>query len=244
MSRLREEALSLKSALEKAMDKDSREEIMDILCAIEKLKVTEGLVNETKLGKTVKNVSMNFATTELAKKAQSILKQWTRTIIAKDSKTKNKTANNRLQKELEKLSETRVKIYNLFVESLSAGDKSIVEEIAFLVEKALDTAFPSVGRDYAPRARTLVINLRKNESLRKAVASGALSAEDLVSKPISELGNEDFLKQRESARLEKFESNRLDWEKANAAEIAISNGCDPDNEWHYEAEAASDDGFD
>jgi len=260
-----EEGLRLKVALEKALeDVNGREPILDLLFAIEKLKVTEALVNETKLGKTVKSVTTKFGKAdEIAKKAQSILKEWTR-IAKEESKTKSAQKGSGksgaagagpvkaaaaidVSREVEALSETRLKIFQLFVETLSGGDKTqakAVEETAFLVEKALDTAFPSLGKEYVPRARTLVINMKKNEPLRRAVASRALTPEELVIKPVSELGNEEFLRRREAMRLEEFESKRLDWEKANAEEIALSLGCNPNNDWVYEQEAASDDGFD
>ena len=266
-TREHEEGLRLKVALEKALeDVNGREAILDLLFAIEKLKVTEALVNETKLGKTVKSVTTKFGKAdEIAKKAQSILKEWTR-IAKEESKTKSAQKGSGksgaagagagpvkaaaaidVSREVEALSETRLKIFQLFVDTLSGGDKTqakAVEETAFLVEKALDTAFPSLGKEYVPRARTLVINMKKNEPLRRAVASRALTPEELVIKPVSELGNEEFLRRREAMRLEEFESKRLDWEKANAEEIALSLGCNPNNDWVYEQEAASDDGFD
>ena len=145
------------------------------------------------------------------------------------------------------LSEARLKIFHLFVETLSKGDKSLVkgvEETACRVEKALDAAFPSLGKEYAPRARTILINMKKNEKLRSAVASGALSPEELATKPIVELGNEEFLKLREEMRQEDFEAKRLDWDEANSAEIKLSLGIDPNAEvWHYDSDDESDAGI-
>jgi hypothetical protein len=103
-----------------------------------------------------------------------------------------------------------------------------------MAEKALEAAFPSLGKEYLPRARTILINMKKNESLRSAVVSGALSAEELAVKPIVELGNAEFLKMREAMRHEAFEAKRLDWDEANEREIKVSLGIDPDAEaWHY-----------
>jgi hypothetical protein len=259
--RVRDEALQLKIALEKALEGDSRQELMEILFATEKLKVTEALVNETKIGKTVKSVTSKYnKTDELAKKAQSILKEWTR--IAKEEGKNGKSVGKassapavpqvpsvNVGKMIEALSEARQKIFHLLVDSLSSSDPAKakakeVQETSYYVEKALDVAHPSLGKDYIPRARTLLINMKKNASLRGAILSGALTPEELVVKPIAELGNEEFLKRREAMRLEEFESKRLDWEKANAEEIKLSLGVDPNNEWIYDDDDVSDDGFD
>lgn len=266
MSRVvHEEAVRLKTALEKALSSDSRQEVLDILGAIELLKVTEALVNETKIGKAVKGVTSKYGKTdELTKKSQSILKEWTR-IAKEEGKKVTKGADKagggeakanpvkaaapaiNVEREVEGYSETRLKIFRLFVESLTGqngASTASVQETAFLIEKALEKAFPSLGKDYVPRARTLLINMKKNAPLRSAVASRALTPEELVVKPISELGNEEFLKRREIMLQVEFESKRLDWDAANAEEIKKSLGVDPNNEWIYDDESGSEDGFD
>ena len=269
---LTQEAVTLRNALEKALAADAHDEVLDILGAVEKLKVVDNLVSETKIGITVKSVTSKYAKGDAAsKKAQAILKEWTR--LAKEEKSKGGAGNGggaksktkatanttpggkaaaaapslNVAKELELLSEARLKIFHLFVETLSKGDKSLVkgvEETACRVEKALDAAFPSLGKEYAPRARTILINMKKNEKLRSAVASGALSPEELATKPIVELGNEEFLKLREEMRQEDFEAKRLDWDEANSAEIKLSLGIDPNAEvWHYDSDDESDAGI-
>jgi len=269
---LTQEAVTLRNALEKALAADAHDEVLDILGAVEKLKVVDNLVSETKIGITVKSVTSKYAKGDAAsKKAQAILKEWTR--LAKEEKSKGGASNGggaksktkatanttpggkaaaaapslNVAKELELLSEARLKIFHLFVETLSKGDKSLVkgvEETACRVEKALDAAFPSLGKEYAPRARTILINMKKNEKLRSAVASGALSPEELATKPIVELGNEEFLKLREAMRQEDFEAKRLDWDEANLAEIKQSLGIDPNAEvWHYDSDDESDAGI-
>ena len=270
---LMQEAVTLRNALEKALAADAHDEVLDILGAVEKLKVVDNLVSETKIGITVKSVTSKYAKGDAAsKKAQAILKEWTR--LAKEEKSKGssnggggakgkskatpnttpggKTAvaaapSLNVAKEVELLSEARLKIFHLFVETLSKGDKSLVksvEETACRVEKALDAAFPSLGKEYVPRARTILINMKKNEKLRSAVASGALSPDELATKPIVELGNEEFLRKREEMRQEDFEAKRLDWDEANEAEIKLSLGIDPNAEvWHYDSDDESDAGI-
>lgn len=115
--------------------------------------------------------------------------------------------------------------FQLSSESLVKGGihadalKSLVCSRATEVESSCHE-FARGGKDaFLTKVRSLIFNLKKNESLRENVLLGATSSETLVKMTTAELATNDKKEEREKLVLKLKDSRRLDWEQANEDKI-------------------------
>lgn len=100
----------------------------------------------------------------------------------------------------------------------TAVDHLVVER-ATEIEAAIHNKFKIEKQDYLSKARSLCFNIKKNAPLAQQVVMGEISGEDLVNMASEELASDEKRKEMEERMKKILDSNRLDWEQANASKI-------------------------
>lgn len=127
----------------------------------------------------------------------------------------------------------RKKIVDLLAEKLkmSTTDANVVaaEFMACTIENGIHDMFDSDTdkANYATKARSLVFNLKSNETLRRNIIDGTLDAELVVHLTPQQLASEEKVKEIEKAKEDATAERRGDWIKIARDQIMKDNGLDP-----------------
>ena len=127
----------------------------------------------------------------------------------------------------------RKKIVDLLAEKLkmSTTDANVVaaEFMACTIENGIHEMFDSDTdkSNYATKARSLVFNLKSNETLRRNIIDGILDAELVVHLTPQQLASEEKVKEIEKAKEDATAERRGDWIKIARDQIMKDNGLDP-----------------
>jgi len=133
----------------------------------------------------------------------------------------------------ESLPAHRKKIVDLLSEKLkmSTTDSDIIvaEFMACTIESGIHNMFNSDTdkTGYATKARSLMFNLKSNETLRRNIIDGTLDAELVVHLTPQQLASEEKMKETEKAREDAVAERRGDWVKIARDQIMRDNGLDP-----------------
>jgi hypothetical protein len=117
---------------------------------------------------------------------------------------------------LNKLSEQRKRIYNLFLESLKQSPyKSLadLEATSLKIENSVNdlSSFDKNLKEYNSKVRSLLFNLKKNESLRENLICGSVTSKELVKFSLFELANNETRIKKQKEYDYEVDGRRTDW---------------------------------
>ena len=127
----------------------------------------------------------------------------------------------------------RKKIVDLLADKLklSATDTNSIaaEFMACTIESGIHNMFDSDSdkANYATKARSLMFNLKNNETLRCNIIDGTLDAELVVHLTPAQLASEEKNKEAEKYKEEAVAERRGDWNRIARDQIMRDNGLDP-----------------
>lgn len=131
------------------------------------------------------------------------------------------------------LSEARKKIVVLLGSKLkmstTESNASIADFMACTIEAGIHNMFDAETdkANYATKVRSLVFNLKSNETLRRNIISGVLDAENVVHLTPAQLASEEKIKEAEKMKEDAVAERRGDWHKIARDQMMIDNGLDP-----------------
>lgn len=178
------------------------------------------------------------------------------TISSESKKEAKKSQSSQLANAMSELPANRRQVLVVLSNALklTAKDSTASDSAAIRVEEAIST-HNSNEKNYLAKAKTLLFNLKKNEvrlfishqvisdhfervsssqSLRKAVMSGAIPAEELVSMSAAQLATTTLAQERARISEDSVEGRRTDWFETNKQVIDAQIGIDPNKQWDYD----------
>ena len=255
MSKLKGEVLEIRKNLSQitAADASSQtEKVIDLLICLEKLNVTAAVIKETKIGSTVANIKKLYEkkNESIVSKTKELLLSWKKIIegdgIVKKVDTQN-NEKNMITGIIEKYNPSRKKIVYEFAKCFGVDaeiDEKFSELIGYRIEEQVNIMYESNISGYNTKVRSLLINLKKNENIRKLIVQGRLQPLELVQLSPEELATESRKKTRDKELYEESDKRRNDWQAAHISEIRESLGIEYSDEWIWDQADISDDDFD
>jgi len=234
-----EQVKKLKKTLEKSIEEDSSQKIIEVLNEITQISITYEIIKETRIGKVVGKLRKH-QNTNIAETSVHIVDGWKKLVDQNQTKTptkqefsenpsdlkngekrkQEKDENDYKPKKSKNSSSSegdniRQQVQKLLREALGdkgPDDTAEPDELATNIEEALFQQFGSTDREYKAKYRSLSFNIKnpKNPDLRANLLQGLISASKLVTMSAQEMASEELKKERE--KIEKF---YLEASKAN-----------------------------